>query len=314
MSKVKIVFMGTSNFAVFVLEEMLKSSDFTIQAVVTKPACRAGRGQKLTPSPVCIKAREKALSVLEPSRINDPDFVETLRRISPEVIVVAAYGQILKQAILSLPSLGCVNVHASLLPRYRGPNPIRWALLKGETESGISVMLMDEGVDTGPLLGQQKIVIEDKDTYSSLLLKLGVLGGKMVRSILPLWKSRDIVPYPQEGEVSYAPMMTKEMALISWEEGARDIVNRIRAFAFQPGAYTFLWGKRIKILEAFLFEEKGNAFPPGTIINVKKGKGVIVQTGYGTVLVDTVQVENRKPISSWDFCCGYRLEIGEKFQ
>ncbi|MGQ9472510.1 MAG: methionyl-tRNA formyltransferase [Candidatus Caldatribacteriaceae bacterium] len=310
----KIVFMGTSPFAVFVLEEILKSKDFTVQAVVTKPACRAGRGQKLTPSPMCIKAQEKDLSVLEPSRVNDPDFVETLRKLSPEVIVVAAYGQILKRDILSLPPLGCVNVHASVLPRYRGPNPIRWALLEGETESGVSVMLMDEGVDTGPILGQRKMVIEETDNYSSLLLKMGILGGGMVREILPLWKNGEIVPYPQGGEVSYAPVMAKEMARISWEEEARNIVNRIRAFAFQPGAYTFFREKRIKILEASLLEEEGNTFSPGTIINVKKGKGVVVQTGYGKVLVRTVQMENRKPISSWDLCCGYQLKIGEKFQ
>ncbi|MGQ9746977.1 MAG: methionyl-tRNA formyltransferase [Candidatus Caldatribacteriaceae bacterium] len=312
VSKVKIVFMGTSPFAVFVLEEILKSKDFTVQAVVTKPACRAGRGQKLTPSPMCIKAQEKDLPVLEPSRVNDPDFVETLRKLSPEVIVVAAYGQILKRDILSLSPLGCVNVHASVLPRYRGPNPIRWALLEGETESGVSVMLMDEGVDTGPILGQRKMVIEETDNYSSLLLKMGILGGGMVREILPLWKNGEIVPYPQGGEVSYAPVMAKEMARISWEEEARNIVNRIRAFAFQPGAYTFFREKRIKILEASLLEEEGNTFSPGTIINVKKG--VVVQTGYGKFLVRTVQMENRKPISSWDLCCGYQLKIGEKFQ
>ncbi|MGC8777412.1 MAG: methionyl-tRNA formyltransferase [Candidatus Caldatribacteriaceae bacterium] len=310
----KTIFMGTSLFAVLVLEEMLKSNDLVIQAVVTKPACKAGRGQKLTPPPVCKKAEQIGLPVMQPLRVNDPDFVELLRGFSPDIIVVAAYGQILKRAILSLPPLGCVNVHASCLPRHRGPEPIRWTLLRGEKESGVSLMLMDEGVDTGPLLYQQRIVIEDSDTYSSLLGKLGVLGGALVREVLPLWGKGAIVPYPQEGEASYASMVRKEMARISWEEEASTIVNRIRAFSLQPGAYAFFRGKRVKILEAFLFQESGNTFAPGTVISIEREKGLVIQAGQGSVVVRTVQVENRKPMSFWDFCCGYRLKVGDQFQ
>jgi methionyl-tRNA formyltransferase len=312
--EMRVVFMGTSSFAVLVLEEMLRSDDFAIQAVVTKPACKAGRGQKLTPSPVCVKAEETGLPLLQPLRVNDPDFVTSLRKLSPDVIVVAAYGQILKPALLSLPPLGCVNVHASYLPRYRGPDPIRWTLLSGDKESGVSLMVMEEGIDTGPILAQKKVVVEEDDTYSSLLFKLGVLGGTMVREILPLWEKRAITPYPQEAEPSYAPMVKKEMARISWEEEAPRIVNRVRAFAVQPGAYAFFWGRRIKILSASLLKTEGNDFPPGTILAIERERGIVVQTGRGSVVVRTVQMENRKPMSFRDFCCGYRLQVGDQFQ
>lgn len=306
--------MGTSLFAVLILEEMVKSDDFAIQAVITKPACKAGRGQKLTSSPVCIKAKERRIPVMEPLRVNDPNFVQSLQGLLPDIIVVAAYGQILKRELLSLPPLGCVNVHASLLPSYRGADPVRWALLAGETESGVSLMLMDEGVDTGPLLAQRRIQIEESDTYSSLLYKLGILGGNMVREILPLWAKGAVAPFPQEGEVSYAPMIKKEMAKISWEKEARIIVNQIRAFSLSPGAYTFFQGKRVKILEGFLTSQEGNSLPPGTIVNIEREKGIMVQAGEGVVGIRTLQIEGRKPMSFWDFYCGYRPRIGDQFQ
>ncbi|MEN3185836.1 MAG: methionyl-tRNA formyltransferase [Atribacterota bacterium] len=310
----KVVFMGTSPFAVLVLEEMLKSNDFTIQTVVTKPACRAGRGQKIVPSPVCVKAQERGIPVMEPPRVNDPNSLEAFRVLLPDIVVVAAYGQILKRAILSLPHLGCVNVHASLLPRYRGADPIRWTLLNGDKESGVSLMLMDEGIDTGPLLAQRRVQIEEGDTYSSLLHKLGILGGKMVCEVLPLWAKGAITPFSQEGEVSYAPMITKEMAKISWEKEARIIVNQIRAFSLSPGAYTFFQERRVKILEGFLAGQEGNSLSPGTILDIEKKKGIVVQAGRGTVGIRTVQVEGRKPMSFWDFYCGYRLKVGDQFQ
>lgn len=309
-----VVFMGTSLFAVLVLEEMIKSDDFVIQAVVTKPACKAGRGQKLTPSPVCVKAKERGIPVMEPLRVNDPNFVQSLQELLPDIIVVAAYGQILKRQLLALPPLGCVNVHASLLPSYRGADPIRWALLAGEKESGVSLMLMDEGIDTGPLLAQRRIQVEECDTYSSLLYKLGILGGNMVREILPLWAKGALTPVPQEGEVSYAPVIKKEMARLSWEKEARIIVNQIRAFSPSPGAYTFFQGKRVKILEGFLASQEGNSLSPGTIVNIEKEKGIMVQTGQGVVGIRTLQVEGRKLMSFWDFYCGYQPRVGDQFR
>lgn len=296
------------------MEEILRRNDITVQAVVSKADAKAGRGQRITPSPVTMKAQEFGLTVLKPVRVNDPEFVETLRALSPEAIVVAAYGQILRRSLLTLPPLGCINVHASLLPRHRGPDPIRWTLLQGDAETGVTVMLMDEGVDTGPILAQQPIEVGERDNYSSLVVLLGALGGTLLGETLIGWRKGTLVPRPQEGEVSYAPCLSKEEARISWGEKAERIVNRIRAFTRSPGAYTFWRGKRLKVIEAFVVQGEGNDFLPGTIVNIDRERGIIVKAQEGYVALYVVQPENRSPMLFRDLCCGYQIKVGDQFQ
>ncbi|HPZ81447.1 MAG TPA: methionyl-tRNA formyltransferase [Candidatus Atribacteria bacterium] len=304
-----IVFMGTSSFAVLVLEELLKMEDSNILGVVTTPDRPAGRGRKLHPPPVKEKAEKEGLVIWQPKRVNAPEFVSVLRGVSPEIIVVAAYGQILRQDLLAIPQRGAVNVHASLLPSFRGADPIRWALLRGEKETGVTIMLMDEGIDTGPVLAQEKVAIERDDNYQSLTEKLGREGGKLLVETLPRWVRGEISLRPQEGEVSYAPVLKKERAKITWEDKAFDIVNQVRAFYPRPGAYAYYNNTRIKILKASLKEEISAS--PGTVVEVSP-RGFVVAGGEGGLLVEEVQPESRRVMSSWEFCCGYHLKKGDK--
>lgn len=304
--------MGTSSFGVRVLAELARNSNFEILGVVTRPSRLAGRGLRLTPPPVCQEAEHLGLPVWQPERVNHPEFVGFLKSLECDVIVVAAYGQILKKDLLALPPLGCINVHASLLPKYRGPDPIRWTILGGDEVTGVTIMLMDEGVDTGPILAQQSLPVLPEDTYASLTEKLGTLGGRLLCEILPAWKEGRVLPRPQEGESSYAPVVAKEKARICWEAPAWYIVRQIRAFFPSPGAYTTFGGKRLKILEAFF--EKGNGIPcaPGTIHRVERERGIVVCAGEGFVIIRRVQPEGRRAMLAWEFACGYRLSEGQR--
>jgi len=304
--------MGTSAFAVRVLTELVEDEQLEILGVVTRPDRRAGRGLRPVSPPVCCEAKRLGLPVWQPERVNHPDFVGFLRSLQCDVIVVAAYGQILKRDLLSLPPLGCINVHASLLPQYRGPDPIRWTLLNGEEVTGVTIMLMDEGVDTGPILAQESLPILPEDTYASLTEKLGTLGGKLLREVLPAWKEGRITPRPQEGEPSYAPVVEKEKARICWESPAWYIVRQVRAFFPSPGAYTFFAGKRLKILEASWEGSDGTPCSPGTIHHVEREKGIVVCAGEGLVAIHRLQPEGGRAMSSWEFVCGYRLSVGQR--
>lgn len=305
--------MGTSLFGVRVLETLAKAEKVCIVGVVTRPHQPAGRGLRLTPSPVYQAAEKLGLPVWQPPKINSSDFVDFLRGLGCDVFVVAAYGQILKKELLCLPPLGCLNVHASLLPRFRGPDPIRWAILKGDEVTGVTIMLMDEGVDTGPILAQQAIPITPQDNYLSLIEKLGIMGGKLLCEVLPSWREGKIIPRPQEGESSYAPFVNKEETRIHWEEPASHIVRRVRAFYPSPGAYTLFRGKRLKILEARWEERRnGTSCPPGTIYRIERREGIAVCAGEGLVIILRVQPEGKRVMSAWEFVCGYRLSEGQK--
>jgi methionyl-tRNA formyltransferase len=306
-----IVFMGTSSFAVLVLEELLRDRNNNILGIVTKPDRPAGRGRKLCSSPVKEKAKEEGLTIWQPERVNDIEFLNILRSVSPEVIVVAAYGQILRRDLLSLPRKGAINVHASLLPRFRGPDPIRSVLLQGEKTTGVTIMLMDEGVDTGPILAQKEVAIDKEDNYQSLTEKLGKEGGKLLVETLPRWVRGEITPRSQEGEASYAPILKKERARIDWRDSAFNIVNQIRAFSPYPGAYTYFQKRRLKILKAIL--EEGVSASPGTVVEINS-RGFVVATGEGGVLVEEVQPESRQVMVSREFCCGYPLKEGDQLK
>lgn len=303
--------MGTPLFGVKVLTELAQDTRFEILGVVTRPDRPTGRGLCPSPPPVGVEAKRLGLPVWQPERVNSPDFVNFLRSLECDAIVVAAYGQILKREILSLPPFGCLNVHASLLPKYRGPDPIRWTILNGDEVTGVTIMLMDEGVDTGPILAQQPVPVAPDDTYLSLVERLGTTGGKLLCETLPAWRSGKVIPRPQEGEPSYAPFVEKEKARILWESPSWYIVRQVRAFFPSPGAYTFFKGKRLKVLGASWEREDGTSCPPGTIYRIERDRGILVCTGEGLVVLERLQPEGRRSMSAWEFVCGYRVAEGQ---
>src|SRR5690349_8993091 len=223
----RIVFMGTPDFAVPSFEALLKSDDHVV-GVVTQPDRPKGRGQLLTPSPVKLVAQREQISVLQPTKMKDPDFLAALAAWKPDLIAVAAFGRILPPAILSLPSRGCINVHGSLLPKYRGAGPIQWALINGETETGITTMLMDEGMDTGAMLLQATMAIGPDDTVGSLSPRLADLGGRLLVETLAQLKAGTLTPRPQDhGQATLAPLLKKEDGAVNWTMSATSIANRI---------------------------------------------------------------------------------------
>ncbi len=255
----KLVYMGTPQFAVLPLLSLVEAGHEVV-AVVTRIDKPAGRGRALAAPAVKRAALERGLTVYQPKRVREPEFIETLRALGPDVIVVAAYGQILPREILTLPKYGCINIHASLLPAYRGAAPINWAIIRGETETGITIMQMDEGMDTGAILLQESIPIDPEDTAGTLTEKLSQLGAKMITTALPLIDSGKLTPTAQDSsKATLAPLLKKEDGLIDWERSAQEIHNRVRGMSPWPGAYTFLDGKIVKILETAVAD--GSAEP-----------------------------------------------------
>ena len=246
----RIVFMGTPDFAVPSLEALIKSDDRVI-GIVTQPDRPKGRGQQLTPSPVKVIAEHEHLPVLQPTKMKDPAFLAELSAWKPDLIAVAAFGRILPPAILSLPPRGCINVHGSLLPKYRGAGPIQWALINGENETGITTMLMDEGMDTGAMLLQARITIVPDDTAGSLSPRLAELGGRLLVETLAQLKAGTLTPRAQDHrQATLAPLLKKEDGLIDWNLSATALANRIRGLTPWPGAQTFLKMDRWNICRA----------------------------------------------------------------
>ena len=246
----RIVFMGTPDFAVPTLEALI-GAGHELAAVVTQPDKPKGRGKAVLMTPVKEKALECGIPVYQPKRVREPEFLDVLRKLNPDVIVVVAFGQILPREILTLPPFGCVNVHASLLPKYRGAAPIQWAVIDGETVSGVTTMQMNEGLDTGDILEQEEISLDPEETGGSLFEKLASLGGKMILSTLKGLEDGSIIPRAQ-GEMTtpYAKMLTKAMGEIDWSMDAASIERLVRGLNPWPSAYTYVDGKTLKIWKA----------------------------------------------------------------
>lgn len=304
----KAVFFGTPEFSVPALKALI-DSDHEILAVVTQPDRHKGRGRHLTASPVKVEAQKQGLRILQPSKVKDASFIKELELLMPSVIVVAAYGQILPLEILRLPGFGCINIHASLLPKYRGAAPVNWAIINGEHFTGVSIMLMDKGMDTGPVLLQREVKIEDCDTVGSLSSRLSRIGADaLVEALRGLAEGR-LKPVPQKGEVSYAPLLKKTDALIPWSESAEKLCNFIRGVNPWPGAYSFLDSERVKILKADAVEGQGEA---GVIHKADK-KELLVGTGRGLLSILEIQPPD-KPVMPIDaFLQGRKLKEGIKF-
>jgi len=301
--------MGTPQFAVPALETLAEAGH-EIAGVVTRIDKPAGRGRSMAAPPVKTAAEKRGLPVLQPRRVREPEFIEQLRKLAPEAIVVAAYGQILPKDILTLPKRGCINIHASLLPAYRGAAPINWAIIRGETAAGITIMQMDEGMDTGAILLQDSIPIDPEDTAGTLTEKMSRLGGGLITKALPLIESGALKPLSQDGsKATMAPILKKEDGLIDWDLPAVEIHNRVRGMSPWPGAYTFLDGKLIKILAS---EPRSGAGKPGELQSPDKNT-LTVGAGSGLLAVVAIQPEGKKPMTAAEFLRGHRDIAGKKF-
>jgi methionyl-tRNA formyltransferase len=302
--------MGTPEFAVPSLQTLLSSEDQVI-GVFTQPDQPSGRGMVLHAPPVKVLARAHNIPVYQPTKLREPGVLEQLHTWQPDLIVIAAYGKILPKTILDLPPYGCINVHASLLPKYRGAAPIQWAIANGEAETGITIMRVIERMDAGDILLQKAIPIADTDTGGSLHDKLARLGAEALREALLLFKQGKLVACPQhEADATYAPIIKKEDGRIDWSQDAFTIERRIRAFNPWPSTYTTVHGKLLKIFTAQVARDAPpRSVSPGTIVEVSPSS-FVVATGGGSLCVHEVQLEGKKRLLAEEFLKGYPLVPG----
>jgi len=325
-----IIFFGTPEFAVPSLERLLTHSDFSVLAVVTQPDKRRGRGNQLLPSPVKAIAQAHNLPLYQPERIKkDEETLDHLHTAQVDAFVVVAYGQILSPEILAMPRLGCVNAHGSILPNYRGAAPIQWSLYHGEAETGITTMLMDAGMDTGPMLLEARTPIALLDNFDDLAARLAPIGADLLIETLLQLNQQTLQPMPQDDtQATSAPLIKKEDYWLDWSRSAIALHNQVRGF-FPTCSATFR-GDVLKIMATVplaaasqahlppvlstIAQDWSQATPtarPGEVLGILKGEGAIVQTGEGVLLLRSVQLPGKRPQSGWDFANGTRLAVGE---
>ena len=316
----RVLFMGTSEFAVPSLEELV-THNFEIIAVVTQPDRPSGRGKKLKPSPIKTVALEHNLTFYQPEKVRELKFVETLRQLMPDVIVVAAFGQLLPQSVLDIPPCGVINLHPSLLPKYRGAAPIQWALINGEKETGITLMLLDAGEDTGNIICQRRLPIGNKDTSETIHYTLANFGAKLLIDTLHnLPEGKPPISTPQNhAEATHAPRLTKSIGHIHWEDEAEKIHNLIRGTTGWPGAYTYFRGDiLIKITESVppasggVVDQSNIEVIPG-MITISNKRELFVITGKGKLQLSKVQPATKRVMEAKDFINGYNIKTGECF-
>jgi methionyl-tRNA formyltransferase len=306
----RIVFFGTPDFAVPSLDALMDSGDEVV-AAVTQPDRVKGRGHRLSHPPVKERAVSKGIPVLQPAGIRSTEFQAELAAFRPDAIVVVAYGKIIPPPMLKLPPLGCINVHASLLPKYRGAAPIQWAIIRGEAKTGVTTMMMDEGLDTGDILLQGETRITDEDNAETLGARLSGMGAAVLLKTLGGMKEGSVKPVPQAGEPSFAPPLRKEDGRISWELPARRIFNLIRGTYPWPGAYCFLHGEKIAVLKAAVVDERRGGVPRR--VERIAGDGVHIFAGQGVIALTEVKPEGRKSMAAAAFMHGRRLKEGAVF-
>lgn len=304
-----IVFMGTPDFALPALDA-IHDSDNTLLAVVTQPDRPRGRGQKLSYSPVKTWAVERNVPVLQPKKARSASFIEELNGLSPDLIVTAAYGQILPKAVLDIPPKGCINVHASLLPCYRGAAPIHQAILDGRKRTGVTIMYMDEAMDTGDILLQRAMDIDEDMTCSELHDALAALGGECVAEILPAFEAGRPEGISQvHDEASYCGKITKDMGMIDWREDADYIRRRICALTPWPGTFTAVEGQRLKVLAAEPIGDVPQNARPGDVYGFDEKEGVRVKCGQGALRLTEIQAPGKRPMADTEFIKGCRMRI-----
>lgn len=304
----RVVFMGTPDFAVPSLEALVEAG-YQVALVVTQPDRPKGRGKKAAFSPVKESALNLGLPLLQPEQVRGDDFLNQLKSYCPDVVVVVAYGRILPPAVLALPKFGCINVHASLLPNYRGAAPIHRAIINGESLTGITTMYMDEGLDTGDIILQKETPISRTDTVGDLHDRLAADGADLLVETLALTVQGLAPRAPQTGESSYAPMLTLQDELIEWQEPAETIYNRIRGLNPWPGARTYLDGKVLKIWRAEVFDEVNSQGFPGQILGVRR-EGLLVCASGNSLLITELQFQGSKRLSTADYLRGHKTPEG----
>lgn len=306
-----VVFMGTPVFAVPSLQALISYDQVVVAAVVTQPDRPKGRGLTTAPSPVKVLAQEAGLPVLQPEKIRDKDLLVEIRKLAPELIIVVAYGKILPSELLAIPPRGAINVHASLLPQYRGAAPIQWAIIKGEEITGVSTMQLDEGMDTGPVFLTRETRIKPTDTAGVLQNRLAALGAEALIQTLQGLRKGSLSPKPQsQTRVSYAPMLKKEDGLIDWQRPAIEIFNLVRGLDPWPGSYTF-WRGRLCHFYGPLVIEGPVKEQPGTIVQLDES-GLLVATGHGYIRLSEIKKEGGRRMPVADFRRGHKMEAGEK--
>ena len=303
--------MGTPEFAVPCLAALYEHCD--VIGVVTQPDKPRGRGQKLVPSPVKAWAEAHGLPVWQPKRIKEEDFTAFLEEQKPDLMVVVAFGQILSQRILDIPPYGCINVHGSLLPRYRGAAPMHWCVIDGEKKTGITTMFMDAGLDTGDMLLKAEFPIGPDTTLEEVHDGLMALGAKVLIDTLEELSAGTLKRIPQTGESNYAPMLTKETGHIHWQDCAQKIHNLVRGLDSWPGAYTFLAGKKYKIWRTRCTTEKTEA-QPGTILRADKKEGLFVAAGDGVLEITELQAPGKKRMAAKDYLNGHAIALPATFE
>lgn len=306
MSELRVVFMGTPDFAVPTLNCLLHSNH-EILAVVSQPDKPKGRGKKIQYTPVKETALAHSIPVLQPQKANTDSFIHELKALSPDVIVVVAFGQILSERVLSIPSKGCINVHGSLLPKYRGAAPIQWALINGDKITGITTMLMDAGMDTGDMLLKEEVEIKEEDTAGTMHDRLAQVGADLLIKTLDQVEYHQLTPEKQNNEdATYAPMIRKELGHIRWSQSASAIRNLVKGLDPWPSAYSFMNGKILKIWN--LKKINGIQGTPGEIVAASPKEGLIVQGGDGQLLIEELQLQGKKRMQAEDFLRGYPIE------
>jgi methionyl-tRNA formyltransferase len=306
-----IVFMGTPEFALPTLKSLHQSSH-SILAVITQPDKRKGRGQKLLVSPIKQYALDSNLPILQPKIVNDSEFIESLKKIRPDIIIVVAFGQILSDTFLKIPKQFCINLHSSLLPKYRGAAPIQRAILNGEKKSGVTTMIMDKGMDTGDILLMQEISIHETDTAQTLHDSLSKMGGALVLETLKRLVGNTLLPTQQDhSQATYAAKLKKEEGLIHWNQSATTLSYQVRGLTPWPGTYTLLNKNRLRILKV----QVGEGSPddtPGKVVRVTD-IGIEVGTGQGRLIITEIQPAGKKSMPVKSFLAGHKVERGTLF-
>ncbi|MBR6383047.1 MAG: methionyl-tRNA formyltransferase [Lachnospiraceae bacterium] len=307
----KIVFMGTPDFAVLALRK-LHEAGHEILLVVTQPDKPKGRSKLYLPSPVKEEAMRLGVEVFQPDRIKKEENIEVLKKYPADVFVVAAFGQILSKEILEMPCYGCINIHASLLPMYRGAAPIQWAILNGEKKSGVTIMQMDEGLDTGDMLLSGEVAIEDTDTADSLHDKLSELGADLIVDALAKLEKGEITAVPQpEGPLFYAKMIKKEDGALDFNESAESLALKVRAFWSWPATFALLNDNFVKVCSAYYVDDE-SGMNPGDVCRVEKD-AIYVQTGKGQLVITNIQIQGKKAMPVKDFLLGKKILVGDRF-
>lgn len=310
MKRFRTVFMGTPEFSVPCLEMLLEHTD--VIGVVTQPDKPRGRGQKLTPSPVKVCAEGKGIPVYQPEKIKTEEFVCVLEGLKPDLMVVVAFGQILSQKILDIPFYGCINVHASLLPRYRGAAPMQWSIIRGEKKTGITTMFMDAGLDTGDMLLKQELDITEDMTLEELHDSLMEMGAGVLRRTLEQLSDGSLQRIPQEDEESsYAPMIGRDTGCIDWQESAQEIHDLVRGLNSWPGAYTFLEGGKYKIWRTKVLADASRE-APGTILQADR-RGLVVAAGDRCLEITELQAPGGRKMAVRDYLLGHAIRLPGKF-